>query len=154
MCQIKRLHATATRAYGEAIAAKPDLVSSPASSVRYNAACAAALAGCGAREDAAQLTDTERAGFRKQSLNWLRADLDAWRDLLNKEPDKSRLRVAQKMQHWLVDPDFSGVRGPDALGKLPEGERDSWRKLWADVADLLRRTSNQPLQPRDADKKP
>jgi hypothetical protein len=26
------------------------------------------------------------------------------------------------------------------LAKLPEDERDTWQKLWADVADLLKRT--------------
>jgi len=27
------------------------------------------------------------------------------------------------------------VRGPDALGRLPEPERPAWQKLWADIAD-------------------
>jgi hypothetical protein len=41
------------------------------------------------------------------------------------------------MQHWLDDADFNGVRGPDALAKLPEAEREGWRQLWADVAATL-----------------
>jgi hypothetical protein len=36
------------------------------------------------------------------------------------------------------------VRGPDALAKLAEAEREGWRTLWADVADLLRRTAVKP----------
>jgi hypothetical protein len=55
------------------------------------------------------------------------------------------------MRHWLRDPDFNGVRGADALAKLPEAERAGWRKLWADVADMLRRTADKPPQPRDGD---
>jgi hypothetical protein len=29
------------------------------------------------------------------------------------------------------------VRDPKALEKLPADERDAWRKLWADVAELV-----------------
>jgi hypothetical protein len=31
------------------------------------------------------------------------------------------------------------VRGKEALAALPAKERAEWEKLWADVADLLRR---------------
>jgi serine/threonine protein kinase/tetratricopeptide (TPR) repeat protein len=137
VCQKKHLYASAARLYQEAIAAKPDLVASVGNGLRYNAACAAALAGCVAGEDAAKLTDAERAGLRQQALDWLRADLDVWRQLLNKEPDKARTDVAQKMQHWRRDIDFNGVRGQEALAKLPEAERQAWQQLWADVAATL-----------------
>ena len=133
-------YAAAARLSREAIAAKPDLA---ATVLRYNAACAAALAGCGAGEDAAKLTDAERAGLRRQALDWLRADLDAWRGLLDKEPTKARPTVAQTMRHWLRDPDFNGVRGPDALARLPEAERAGWRTLWADVAATLARAEEK-----------
>jgi tetratricopeptide (TPR) repeat protein len=151
VCQKKRLYAAAARLSREAIAAQPDLVASPLNGLRYNAACAAALAGCGAGEDADKLTDAERAGLRQQALDWLRADLDAWRGMLDKEPDKARPAVAHTMRYSLGDPDFNGVRGPDALAKLPEAERKEWQKLWADVADTLARArdvTNQG-QPRE-----
>jgi hypothetical protein len=54
------------------------------------------------------------------------------------------------MQHWLNDGDFAGVRGDKALAKLPEEERAAWRKLWADVAEML--TKAQGKAP--AEKKP
>jgi tetratricopeptide (TPR) repeat protein len=151
VCQIKRLYAAAARLCREAIAAQPDLVASPANGIRYNAACAAALAGCGAGADAARLSDVERAGLRKQALDWLRPDLDAWRGQLDKDPDKARPAVAQTMRHWLVDPDFSAVRGAGALAKLPEAERQDWQKLWADVAATLRRAADKPPRPAGAD---
>ena len=154
MCEKKHLYAAAASLYREAIAAKPDLVASPSNGVRYNAACAAALAGCGAGEDAARLTDAERAGFRRQALDWLRADLDAWRGLLDKDPDKARRVVAQKMRHWLRDRDFNGVRGPEALANLPEAERLAWQQLWADVQRLLDRAADKPPQSRDGEQKP
>jgi hypothetical protein len=129
-------------------------VASPANDIRYNAACAAALAGCGAGEDAPRLTNAERAGFRKQALDWLRADLDAWRGQLDKEPDKARPQVAQQVRHWLRDPDFNGMRGRDGLAKLPAGEWPAWQQFWADVQRLLDRAADKPPQPRDGDKKP
>jgi tetratricopeptide (TPR) repeat protein len=137
LCQKKHLYASAARFYREAIAAQSALVASADNGLRYNAACAAALAGCNAGEDAAKQTDAERAGFRKQALAWLRADLDAGRGLLDKGPNKARAVVTEKMQHWLRDSDFNGVRGSEALGKLPEAERKEWQQLWADVADTL-----------------
>jgi len=137
VCQKKRRFAAAARLYQEAITASPDLVVSPVNGLRYAAACAAAQAGCGAGEDTAKLTDAERASLRKQALDWLRGDLDAWRRLLDKGPDKDPPVVAQKMQHLLRDPDFVGLRGPEALGQISEAERQQWQKLWADVADTL-----------------
>jgi hypothetical protein len=46
--------------------------------------------------------------------------------------------VQQTLRHWQQDEDFGGVRG-DGLGKLPEGERQRWQQLWADVEQTLRK---------------
>jgi hypothetical protein len=67
-------------------AGEPGLAEDLNAQHRYNAARAAALAGCGAGEDAAHLTDSDRAGLRKQALDWLRADLEAWRKILDQGP--------------------------------------------------------------------
>jgi hypothetical protein len=136
LCQLhKQLFAAAARFYAEAFAHQPTLAEDAGH--RYNAACAAALAGCGQGKDAVSLGEKERALLRRQALDWLRADLDAWRRRLAKGPEQTRPAVVQQMQHWQQDPDFSGVRGPDALGRLPEAERPGWQQLWADVADTL-----------------
>jgi hypothetical protein len=47
------------------------------------------------------------------------------------------------MRHWLGDPDFAGVRGPEALGRRPDAERQEWQTLWADVAARLKRTGSR-----------
>ena len=47
------------------------------------------------------------------------------------------------MRHWQEDPDFAGVRDTAAVAKLPEAERAAWQTLWADVAELIKR-SDQP----------
>ena len=75
--------------------------------------------------------------LRHQALDWLRADRAAWQKTLEGNRSKAATAVRQKMQHWLQDADFAGVRGPQALAKLPEAERSAWRKLWADVEELF-----------------
>jgi hypothetical protein len=40
------------------------------------------------------------------------------------------------MQHRQQDTDFAGVRGPDALSRLRQGERLDWQKLWHEVEAL------------------
>jgi eukaryotic-like serine/threonine-protein kinase len=139
VCSLKRLHRAAARFYEEAFAADPKLMDDLDAAHRYNAACAAALAGCGTGKDADKLEDRERARLRQQSLDWLRADLEAWGGQLDKEPDKTRSAAITSLQHWLEDTDFTGVRGSESLAKLPEAERQPWQQLWNKVADTLAR---------------
>jgi hypothetical protein len=80
--------------------------------------------------------------LRRQALDWLRADLKAWGHLLDKTPGKAPV-AANLLQHWLADPDFAGVRGPEALARLPEGERQPWQELWDDVADTRGRAQGK-----------
>jgi len=143
MCQLpcKRVYAAAVRFYQSAFLAVPNLTENLNSSHRYNAACAAALAGCGQGKDADQTDDKERARLRRQALDWLHADLAAYCHLLDKEPDKARPVVMQRRQHWQHDTDFIGVRGPEALAKLPEDERKDWQSLWEEVESLRKRAA-------------
>jgi hypothetical protein len=69
--------------------------------------------------------------------------LAASRQALEKEPDKAGPTVHKRMRHCQQNPDFAGVRGPEALAKLPEAERQDWQKLWADVADMLARARDK-----------
>jgi tetratricopeptide (TPR) repeat protein len=139
LCQppYQKQYAGAARFFAAAFAAEPKLAADLQAGHRYNAACAAALAGCGQGQDADNLDDTERARLRRQALDWLRADLEAWARLLDKEPDRLRPVIARQMRQWLDDADFTGVRGPAALAKLPEAERPAWQQLWSRVIDTL-----------------
>jgi tetratricopeptide (TPR) repeat protein len=137
----KKRYAAAARFYTEAFAAEPKLSGDQPSVLRYNAACAAALASCGQGEDARSLDDKERARLRRQALDWLQADLAAWGRLLEKEPAKAGPAVMQQMQHWKDDADFVGVRGVETLGRLPAAERPDWQKLWQEVEDLRQRAA-------------
>src|SRR5262249_34945560 len=90
LCQqpYKQLNAAAPRFYLEAFAAEPKLADDLGAGHRYNAACAAALAGCGQGKDADKLDEPERAHLRRQALTWLKAELTAWGTLLGKDPKK------------------------------------------------------------------
>jgi hypothetical protein len=131
-------YAAAARWYAEALTAYPQLLAGPSTRYRYHAAGAAALAGCGQGRDAADLDEATRAAFRRQALDWLRAELEARRRLLGQEPGKV-LAVARDLQDWRWDIPFAGVRGPEALARLPEPERQEWQELWTDIADTLAR---------------
>jgi eukaryotic-like serine/threonine-protein kinase len=144
--QCKKHYAIAARFYSEAFAEKPQSADDLREHHRYNAACAAALAGCGQGKDAADLPEKERAGLRKQALDWLRADLKAYRQVMDKSADKAGPEVVQRMQHRLQDTDFTGVRGSEALGRLPEEERGDWQKLWAEVEGLRQRAAKLAKQ--------
>ena len=148
LCQLpfKGLYAASVRFYRQAFAEKPQLADDLPARHRYNAACAAALAGCGRGQDANKLDTNERAGLRKQALDWLRADLKAYRQVMDKSADKAGPEIAQRMQDWLQDTDFTGVRGPAALDRLPEAERGDWQKLWEEV-EALRQRAAKAAQP-------
>jgi serine/threonine-protein kinase len=133
----KHLFVAASRFYAGAFAAAsrpPDLDTGQ----RYDAACAAALAGCGQGKDADHLDASERARWRKQALDWLWADLVQWRKRLQAGKPQEQAAAVQTLADWQKDTDQAGVRDEQALAGLPAEEAAAWRKLWADVADLLR----------------
>jgi serine/threonine protein kinase/Tfp pilus assembly protein PilF len=133
----KKFYAAAADWYAKAFAAQAGMADDLSSGNRYNAACAAALAGCGHGQDAKALDAKERARLRGQALEWLRADLAAWSKRLEENRTKTAPVVRQQMQHWLDEADFVSMRGSAALAKLPEEERQQWQKLWADVDEML-----------------
>ena len=123
--------------------ARPEFAQNLRFGYRYDAACLAALAGCGQGEDADKLTADERVRWRKQALTWLREELLARQQILDREGAKAGAQVAHQMNHWLNDPDFNGVRGPEARKQLPAEERPDWERLWRDVAELHRRAGTR-----------
>jgi hypothetical protein len=120
---------------------EPKLAEDVAAGTRYAAACVAALAGCGQGKDAADLNDAERARWRLQALEWLRLDLAWWGKVLDGGKGQARAQVRAWMQHWRSNVDFAGVRGNDALGRIPAEERKEWERFWAEVDALIRRAS-------------
>jgi serine/threonine-protein kinase len=144
LCKFKKLYAASASLYRDAFAADPKLADNVPSSARYDAACYAALAGCGQGKDAANLDDEQRAGWRQQALDWLRADLTWWGKALDKGNAQVKPVVQQQMRHWQKDADLAGVRAREGLAHLPEAERQAWAQLWTEVAALLKRAEAKP----------
>jgi eukaryotic-like serine/threonine-protein kinase len=126
----------AVRFYADAFAAAPALADDRAARRRFGAACAAARAAAVPEES---LGAEERRRWRRQALDWLRADLDAWEKDIDGGSPLTRLRAWAALASWRREPALASVRDPEALGRLPQEERDAWRKLWADVDAALRR---------------
>src|SRR5262249_2065691 len=124
----------------DAFAMKPQAAEDPRTGHRYRAACSAALAGCGRDEGAAALGDAERARWRRQALEWLRADLAAWVRWLDGDPAARRGAVRKAVTHWWENPDLACVRDPGELARLAPDERKAYRALAAEVAAIRART--------------
>jgi hypothetical protein len=148
LCQLKRLTLAATRFWQKALADKPQLANDLQASHRYNAACNAALAGCAQGKDAENLDEKVRADLRRQALDWLRADLAAWQQTLAMSSHEAHSAVRDKMAYWQGDNDLAGIRGAEAMAKLPEAERQAWQKLWDDVTATFDRAQVK-LRPDD-----
>jgi tetratricopeptide (TPR) repeat protein len=135
----KRLTATAAGCYEAAFSAQPSLADDPEAADRLGAACAAALAGCGVGEDAAALSGERRARLRRQALDWLTADCNAWAERHRLGKPGQRQAAATAVRSWLTSEDLAGVRDEQALVRLPADERRAWQALWAKVATLAAR---------------
>jgi eukaryotic-like serine/threonine-protein kinase len=125
--------------------ANPGWLADPASGVRYNSACYACLAAAGRGVDAP--LPAARPALRKQALDWLTADLAAWRERFAANPAKYRTVVHGKIAHWFLDTDLKSVREKAELENLPAEERVGWEKLWAEVRALRDATAAPEAAP-------
>jgi serine/threonine protein kinase/tetratricopeptide (TPR) repeat protein len=120
----------------------PAWAEDPRNYLRYEAACLAM--NCADGKGANPPAPAERPAHRKQALDLLTADVAALRKLTAAD----RAFVHRTVQHWLVDKDLVSVRDPQAVERLPPGERKAWTKLWADVRDLRGRPAPPTAPPR------
>jgi tetratricopeptide (TPR) repeat protein len=139
VCQFtNRSHALACL-YTDAFEAAPQLAEDIRLGHRYNAACAAAQAGCGRGIGAARLDDSERATWRAQSRQWLRAELAGWGKLLDGNPANApRELVRQRLTQWQGDPDLACLREPVELLNLSAEERKDCLSLWDEVSRVVK----------------
>jgi superkiller protein 3 len=134
LCYDKKLYAAAARMRNSALTADPKLADDLEAGYRYDAACAAALAGCGQGEGA---DDKEPVHWRRQALECLRADLAAYGQRLESGKPGDRQLVRQRLRGWQGHQDLAGLRDPDAVAKLPADEQKTCQQLWAEVQALL-----------------
>jgi serine/threonine-protein kinase len=144
ICYAKKLYGASTRLWSDAFQTEPKLADDMQVQHRYNAACAAALGGCGHASDDPPLDEAAKTRWRKQAIDWLRADLAAWSKMLESKTPQARQLVSQTLQHWKADPDLAGIRDEPALAKLPADEPKACRALWAEVDALLKKCRDAP----------
>src|SRR5262249_36523499 len=103
---------------------------------RYSAARAAVLAAAGQSQEEPPPDDAARAALRRQALDWLNADLTAWRRLLEADSGEARPNMVRKPSDWKQDGDLASIRDAAALAQLPAKEQKAFAQLWADVNAL------------------
>ncbi len=74
----------------------------------------------------------------RPSVKWRRADLAMGAKLAERKEPAAKQFVRRQLGHWLEDTDLVAVRDKETLDKLPDGERQEWRRLWDDIAALPR----------------
>ena len=139
--------------YRDAFRAKPALADELKAQDRLHSAIAAAQAGTNSNlaKDDIRLDGAERAQWRAQSGEWLRAEKNACARILAPTPPPTRgapsavasntveialaRRTLDIMSHHR---NLACVRDEKELAKLPEPERQEWQRFWAEVATLLK----------------
>jgi serine/threonine-protein kinase len=166
MCESRGLYGAAARLYADAFTADSGLADSmtaecirrareghelPAdrteafnAACRYRAARCAALVGCGRGKDGDKLGEAERARWRKQAREWLRADLTMWATSLDGESSFARNLAKRMLTNWQTESDLAGVRELHALANLSADERTDYLALWHEVRALLTRAGENP----------
>jgi Tfp pilus assembly protein PilF len=130
----ERRFALAARLYAEAFAADPEAAGRPPAEHRFHAAAAAAAAGCGEGRDAGRLGEPEKARWRHQALEWLRADLADWVRRADDGRPPARVALRRALRTWQGSATLAAVRESAALAELPQEERAAWQRFWQDVA--------------------
>lgn len=136
LCRVKGRNADASRLFSEAFASDPSLAEDFSQEFRYQAACAAALAGRGIDAGTHAVGPSELAEYREKARQWLIADASLLRRRVEERNDLPRVRNA--VLRCLSDPALAGIRDPKYLGMLSEDERERCRTLWARVRELQR----------------
>jgi hypothetical protein len=122
----------AVQLYSEAFAENPRLLDDPTEPHGFEAGCAAADLALGHDPSAQALTPDEQSRWRRQALEWLRADSD----FLRVSFDAGEAAVPQVLDpilSWKAQRCLTELRDPKRLENLPAKERAAWLELWADL---------------------
>ena len=133
----QKRYLNAVRLYEKAFASNPKLANYQLTEGhRYNAACAAVLAGSGAGVNAPVDPD-ERSALRAKAINWLRADLVLNKSLAASSSASDRKTAAVWLAHWQGNPSLATTRPGFARIVMSADERADWDKLWEEVRATL-----------------
>ncbi len=137
LCYVRRHYATAADFYAKAIGASQKTADDCRAGHRFNAACAAALAGTGASDDAAGRTDAEKQSWRRQARDWLEKDLAHWTERVTVGGAAGRVDAGWYLTTWRQAGELSSLRDKPAIDQLPPNEREEWRGIWRQVDALI-----------------
>src|SRR5262249_23867852 len=126
VCQFTNRPVSLARLYTGVFAAHPLLAQDVRMGHRFNAVCAAALAGWGCTEEGAALGQEEQARWRRQAHAWMKRDLAAWASKVDSNSQADRTLARQRLTAWQTDTDLTGLRQPAALERLSAQERQEW----------------------------
>jgi tetratricopeptide (TPR) repeat protein len=141
ICKYQRRYLDAAKLYAGVFAAFPKLADDLRSAHLYHAACSAVLASQCAGNSATKLDDRERSRWRRQALEWLRADLQRRNGQQRHTAAMGEAPIG--LQNWLNTSALAGVRDPAALAQLPDGERNEWDAFWGQVKSTLAKPADQ-----------
>jgi serine/threonine-protein kinase len=146
VCQFTSRSLALARLYADAFAADPSLAEDQQTGRRCKAARAAALVGSARGEDVARVGEPERARWRQQARQWLRADLAAWNQALDRDPSAAR-DLLWRVGVWRGDSELTGLFEPAELDKLAPDERKACVALSKEIDGLLTRAGGTAPKP-------
>ena len=110
---------------------------------RYNAACAAALAGSGQGKDDPPLDDDNKGPLAQAGHRLAQGRPGGVVEDPGSGPPQARQVISQTLQHWKADTDLAGLRDAAALAKLPEDEQKACRDSGPGLMRCWRRPRHQ-----------
>ena len=127
LCYEKKLHGASARLWAEAFQAQPKLADDMKVQQPLQRRLRRGAGRLGQGKDDPPLDEAAKARWRKQAIDWLKADLAAWSKILEAARTQARQSIVQTLQHWKADTDLAGLRDAAALAKLPEDEQKACR---------------------------
>src|SRR5262249_6826077 len=107
----------------------------------------AAQAGAGLGDDDPKPDAEARAQLLRQSLAWLRGNLDFRRRVMATGQPQGFQGARNSALLWKGEPELACVREPDALARLPEAERAAWQAFWVEVDAMQARAEAALAKP-------
>ena len=129
---------------GRGAGGRPEARRRPPGRHRYNAACAAALAGCRTGQGRPEARRRRAGQAARPGPRLAEGRAGRLGQAPRIRPAPGTTGVAQVLTHWKQDPDLAGIRDGAALMKLPAPEQKAFAQLWADVASLLKTAEAKP----------
>lgn len=140
-CFERRFFAASAAVWSAGFAADPTLAEDTTAQNRYKAACAAARAATGEGIEKPPPDKQAKSRWRKQALEWLKADLTYWTKQAETAVPEAKELVSKKLEHWRGDSDLASVREEKELAGLTERERTEWQAFWAEVTALFKKVN-------------